>query len=192
MAEVNSSYDFILNPAKNQPLAGGGGKRTKILLMIIVVVVLAIGAVLAYSFISGRGKASNKSLITIAQKQTEIIRIAGIGKQKATSPDTKALAAIIESSVTSSEVQFANLIKAKGGKTTPQILTEAKDPFADTKLNSASVNNTFDDTFKEVITAKLEDYQLALKTLFDQTTANNEKQFIVNASNQVAVILNKK
>lgn len=186
-----SQYDFIMNPSKPVRL-GGGNKKTKILIIIIAVVTLITLGAFAYSLISSSGQTEATGFVSLAQKQTEIIRIAAIGNEKSTSIDTKVLAIATELSFTSSQAQFTKIIKDSGTKVTPALLGGAKDALADTKLSSASSSGAFDQAFNEVLTAKLTDYQVTLKSVQASSTSTKEKQLLQTSLAQVNTILNTK
>jgi predicted outer membrane protein len=186
----NSQYDFIMNVDKKPRLTTG--KKTRHLLIIIIVLLIATGGAIAYSMLAGTGKSSTVNLVSLAQKQTEIIRITDIATQKSANPDTKALASTIGYTATSNEIELEKLIKSGGTKLNAQTLAGARDTLADTKLNTAGLNNTFDPIFREVITAKLTDYQSALQEAFTQTSDANVKKFLSSSYDQITLILNSK
>ncbi len=187
---LTGQYDFIMNPGK--PQRAPGSKKFRTLLIIVGALVLLILAIVAYSVISSSGQGTATGLVSLAQKQTEIIRIAAIGKEKSTNVDTKVLANITELSFTTTQQQFTTIIKGRGTKVTPALLGGAKDALVDTKLSAASSSASFDQAFNEVLTAKLTDYKLALKNAQAEAASNTEKQALTSSLAQVNTILNTK
>lgn len=182
-----SQYDFILN-ADKKPAAPSGSKKTRRLLIIIAVLVVATIGALLYSFSAGPSTPSSEGLAGIAQKQTEILRIAEIGQKKATSPDTKTFIATVSYSLTTAQQQSTAMLKKSSTKVN---LAGGKDPLVDTRLNTASLNNTFDQTFNEVMQAQLTDYQTALKSAVAGAKSTKEKDLLNAELKQIGIILHK-
>lgn len=176
----NNPYDFIMGSPAGPPQKGvkglDGNKRGRIILVAIVTVVVLIIGIVIMGIIKGSGDKTVPGLISIAQQQTEIARIAAIGAQKARSTDTKNFAMTTQVSLESDQLTTVALIKANKGKADTVILAGGKNTKTDALLTQAEQANKFDEVFKQKIQADLVAYQKLVKTTYDTAEGKKTKQ----------------
>lgn len=185
-------YDFIMNnqQQKRSILPGAGSsKRQRILLLAIGGMLLLIVFILIFSLIFGSGGGSKQRLAGIAKTQTELIRIAAIGTDKANNTDTKSLAVSVQLSLATDKAATLNQIKENGDKVGEKELAQGKNSETDAKLTAAEQNGTFDVVFTSTMRELLEDYQAELKSAFDSTSGNSTKQMLSDAYENAGSLL---
>ncbi len=189
-----NNYDFILNPEakkKKTPLLAGNNPKQRILIIAAVGGVLLIVFFIFMSVVFG-GKNSADSLLDLAQKQTEIIRVSDLGFRKAKSGVAKNLALntklTMQSSLNSTTERLAKL----GTKPKPKTLALQKNIRTDQTLTTAGLNNKFDTTLVETIQKLLNDYRAALKTTYDASNSQADKQLLNSSYQAVSLLLEQK
>lgn len=132
--------------------------------------------------------AQKQRLVQIAQMQTEIVRVAGIGAEKAVKPENQSRARAIRDGVGSSLDATIQLLGYRGETPTDETLAAAKNPETDTNLDKAAVYGIFDKTFEKLIDKQILDYQrLVLEA--DKAGNNSERKAMESAYNQANSIL---
>lgn len=139
------------------------------------------------SLVSGGGNGSQ--LLSLAQEQTEIIRVADLAanERAVRSSITQNLAANTSLSVSSSKIQTLALISGK--KPNEKTLALKKNSKTDALLTSAAANNQYDKVFTDTLTTKLKDYQAELKRLYTNTSNPKEKATLESAYNGTVILL---
>jgi hypothetical protein len=177
------NYDFIMSPApppkkslvplptnssllQRIAIAGGG-----LIILIIIIIVFA-------SLLKGGG--NNSALVSIAQQQNELIRIATLGTQQATDQSAKNFAQSTELSLTTEQQQLLTYLKTNGTKVSTKQLGLTKNAKTDTTLSAAQAASTFDSTFEQVMQSQLTSYAQSLKTTFGNTTGPKARQLLSN------------
>jgi hypothetical protein len=186
-------YDFILNnqPPKKSWFSGNSMKQ-RILIVVgggtaLLVVFMVIFAVL------GSSKQTNtQELVTITQQQSELIRISGIGVQKARSTTAKNLAITTQLSITSEQQALLATLKNQGRKLSSKDLALGKNSKNDTLLTQAEQNNRFDEAFVEEIQKELLDYQKNVKAAYQSATNTKVKQALQVQFKNASILANVK
>lgn len=163
------NYDFILNPQKpvkpKVPLAGSSTLQ-RVLIVVGVLTLLIILGVIVSSVLGAGSKEKTEGLLTVAEEQTELIRIATDGTLHTTSVTAQSLAQNVQASITSDNAALITYMKSNGQKVTPAQLALKHSKTTDVSLTAAQENNTYDTTFKDVIQTELTDYMVALQKVY--------------------------
>ena len=148
-------------------------------------VILIILFVVIFSLLSHAGSAQKQRLLETAQAQTELIRIATIGKDKASDLGVRSLAATTSLSVASEQQDVINALAKRGvkGNSLTKQLGTSKNTKTDTALDEAVANNRFDDTFLELINKQLNDYKRLLQSSSSGATVSEQKSLQVAVTN---------
>lgn len=177
-------YDFIYNspskPKSSLPLPGG--KMGRIIVVAVGLIILFILFFVIKSFLGSSDKAITQQYIEIAQRQTEIIRLASIAEQKGTSLETRSNAIITKASITSSQSSVTAVIQKKGvsPKELSKQLTASKNAKSDATLAEAEKNNRFDETYSELIAAEITNYKKQLNAA--ASGASKSEKTVLEAS----------
>ncbi len=173
-------YEFIMNPGapkKKGMLAAGGSTGQRVMIVIGLVVFLLIIFVLFLSFLSG-GKDSSQKLLGLAQEQTEMLRISDVGIIKARESTAKDLAVDTRLTIQTDHNNTVDRLSKLGKKANAKELGLKRSSQTDQALDSAAINNKFDEEFIKIIQAQLTAYRTNLKDAFDSTSSKVEKEFL--------------
>lgn len=186
---TSNPYDFITSPTNTS--AGGfrsDNKKQRILLVAVAAIVVIFLFVVVSTLLGNAGKAQTQKLTELAQTQTELARIAGIGSTKAGSLETKSLAINAQLSLISSRQDTINILKKRGVKLKDKQLAASRNSKTDALLQDAGVNNRFDQTFTETIQTKLASYQKQAKSVYSSSTPAEQKT-ILPSINSIGLLL---
>jgi hypothetical protein len=168
-APSNNPYEFIMNPQKPKKppvLIGGNSTMQRILVVVGGLIVLVILAVVVSSLLTAGSKEKTAGLLTVAQDQTELIRIATDGTQHATTLPGQSLAQNVRASITSDNAALLDYMAKNGQKVTPIQLAAKQSKTTDATLASALENSTYDSAFKDIIQTELQSYSTALQKAY--------------------------
>jgi hypothetical protein len=184
-------YDFIINghqKKKRSFLPSNNSPKDKMLFMVAGIgIVLAVLALVIMVFFSGGG--ASAGLTTVAQKQTEVIRISNVGSQKARSTKTVALAENTLVTTTTAQQETIAYIKKKGKAPTTKTLALGANKQSDIKLATAERAGQYDEVFTSIIKADLNSYQQELASAYKASNSKTEKALLQKQYNQVVVLL---
>lgn len=186
-----TQYDFIMNDApKKKGLFsfGGFGGRQRILAIIIAVGVGLCVVVLLFSLLTG-GSNTTTELVSLAQEQTELIRVANVGIDKARTTEGKNLAVTASLSVTSSRTKVMALLAKQHKKLKDKQLALKQSANTDKALETAALNNRFDETFIQTMNDSLQKYQAHLKQIYDMSKSKSEKEVLNEAYGGAALMI---
>ena len=187
----NNNYEFIMNPpgkAKKSLIPRGETAKQRLLIALAGGGVLLIVIILGISTLLG-GKNNADSLLDIAQRQAEIIRVSELGYTKADSLVVRNLAITTKLTIQTSQKQTVERLNKLGVKVKDKDLALKKDSQTDQTLTTAGLNNTFDKTFTEIILSSLNDYRAEVKKLFSSTTNQTEKQLLAASYDGTGLLL---
>lgn len=186
----NTSYDFILKteePEQKPLLSRLNKKRLLIFMAVIATCLITLGIVM--SSLNAKADAAQKQrLVQIAQLQTEIVRVAGIGAEKAVKPENQSRARAIRDGIGSSLDTTIKLLGFRGETPTDETLAATKNPETDTSLDKAAVYGTFDRTFEKLIDKQILDYQRVVLAA-DKAGNTSERKAMESAYNQANSML---
>jgi hypothetical protein len=182
-----NDYDFILGGGQSPGSYQNPGDKKKRLL-----VVLGGGAVLlmvfaiVFSLIFGGGDKNTAALVSLAQRQTELMRVADIGIEKSRGSASQNLAVTTKLSVASSQNELLPLV---GRKVPPKELSLNQNSKIDEQLTAAEQNNRFDEEFTEIINSELTDYAGALQQAIDATPGKATRAALLSAYQNTQLLL---
>ncbi len=183
-----SQYDFITNP--NQPkkkLFAGGSKLVLIALGLGVFTFVIL--ILALVFGGGAGSDSDQ-LLRIGRQQSEVLRIAAVGDDKAGQTATKSYAKSIQLTLTSQQIQLTNYLETnENQKVNQSQLAATGNAEADQRLNAAASDGRFDDTFTLVMNESLKKYQSDLQNSFLSLNKEASGQLLAQFYEEIELIV---
>lgn len=190
----NNPYDFIMND-NNAPKRGmfswlnNSSKNARLAIFVGGLVALLIIIIMFVSLLSSAGKSQTESLISLAQEQAEIVRVANIGVEKANSQDTKNLASTALSNMESAEFQTVSLLASNGHKLDTKKLALKQSSETDSQLEEATNNNSFDETFTKIVETQLKAYRLHVQSLYGTSKNDIEKSILSSQFSSVSIFL---
>lgn len=192
-----SQYDFIMNGGQPQPKSklslpkGNGSKTQRILILVGGGAVLLVLILMAFSLLTAGSKGQTEQLLTLAQEQTELIRVAGLAQsEKAVrSSSTQVLAANTSLALQSSNKEVLALLTKAKVKTDDKILALKKSSKTDLALEEAAQNNQYDDVFTGILRTDLKAYQTHVKQLYSTSTNKAQKEVLDAAYRGTTILL---
>lgn len=176
-------YEFITNPQKPTKNNLFSGMNNKVLMIAAVLLGITV-IVLIFAVVFGSQVSNKDQLISLAKKQNELVRVAGIGEEKARTTEAKNLAATAKLTFSSQQQPLLDTlakqgIKLKGKQLNASTQEEIDNKnAADKKLTEAEQNNRFDDVFLVVLRTQLAEYQKDLKAAYDNTSNKSIKNML--------------
>jgi hypothetical protein len=179
-----SQYDFIMNhgqkPKKGlmPSLPTGNSKKQRIILMSGLGLGLFVGLIIVSMLLSSAGKNATQPLVSIAQQQQEIIRVADLGTRSARASATSALAETTELTTTSGQQKTITYLTQKRRKVSTKELAAKQNTQTDAAFKTATANGDFDETFITTIAKLLTDYRTSLSKQYDASNNKTEKTLL--------------
>lgn len=193
----HSTYDFIMNPEqpatpKKPLLPGSGGGAKSIAIRVGMVAGGLIVLLIIFNVVSGllSGNGNQAQYIAVVQDQHELVHLT--------------TAALEQEGISTSNVNFAatanlSLGTARGdmivylGKTgvkkiEPKILGQKISLQTDKQLADAAVASTYNQTFRELMKAKLQRYKLDLQQAYDKTEGPNGRKLLEDQFKQAELL----
>ncbi len=189
-------YDFIMNPGQPQKagpgklLSVGGGNSFIVKLVMIIggAIVLMIAVAILVNVLTG-SKTNTTDLVTLAQTQTEIARVAGEGAAQGTTDATKNVAISTQLTISTQQAQLSKYLASVGKKVSPKDLGLKKNAQTDTQLTEAQANSTYDLVFGQVLTNQLNGYESMLKQYYATATSNTVKSLLATDYQQAQLLV---
>lgn len=188
----HNPYDFIMSPDAHRAKSGfslGTGNTVFIRLGIIlggVIVLFIIGAIIMSSLAP---KGAIPGLLSIAERQQEIVRVSTEAAKQAVTPDGQNFIANVELSITSSQQQTLALLSSHGVKPNAKELALDKSTATDTELANAAAANNYDATATQNLVSQLQAYESLLQSTYKLTTSNNAKSLLQSEFNGTDLLL---
>lgn len=164
----NPNFDFMLKDAPAAKRGSAMPTLPKPLVIGIGVFLVIIVLIVISSLMSGRKNGSLQPYINVLAREQEILRVTDLAQQQLQlqDPQTQALAATVNSSLSSDQSQLSALLAQNKIKPTPLQLAADTDKTVDAALQSATQNNTLDDAYISYLRGALSKYEAELQTAY--------------------------
>jgi len=175
----HNPYEFIMNeksPRKTGLFPPMGSKTARIVVFAVGLIVLLILGLVVWSLLASSGKGDEKLHLQLSQQQTELIRIANIGVEKAKTNEVKNLATITSQSLTTDLLTLTSIQKKQGIKLDKKEIALGKNKKNDTALSEAEQKNNFDVVLSQILVRDLAAYQKSLRELQSNSNSKTESQ----------------
>lgn len=191
-APTQNPYDFIVNPGKpTKPSRIGNlnflqNKLVKYILIGFAAILLLI---IAIDVISGGGP-NPAPFQTVAEDQTEVLRVASLAAQQTTMGQASFNCAVTIQATLNSNLGLLLSVAASDGL---QINTKQLSAFDDATttqdLSNAANNGNYDSVFLGIMQTYLANYQKALKLAYDDSTYTNMRLLLRNEYNSASLLI---
>lgn len=183
-------YEFITNPEKSsqRQINFGNTPQQRMLIIGVGLVFLIIVFIFLFSILNRASNAQKDKLISLAQTQTEIVRVAKIAEDQSDNLDTRAFAVNTKLTLQSDLQDTEQSLAKRGVKLKDKTLALKKDESIDKKLEEAANNNQFDETFVPLVQDKLRQYQSMAKEVYNGA-ASSEKPIVRQNYEDVVLLL---
>jgi hypothetical protein len=186
--ENAGQYDFIVN---NGTPANRPNPKTMFLFIggTVVLVIALVWFIL--SLFLGGNSGSSAPLVTIAQEQTEIARIATAAAQSnhLTSQDTRNFTRNTQLTISSDNTDLLALLKTDGKKLDEKQLGLKRSATTDSTLEAANSSGTYDSTLTGILQTQLKAYQTSIKQAYATSTSNKEKSLLNSEYDHATLLL---
>lgn len=175
----SNQFDFIMNPQKPQKkgLIPPMSPKQRMFAFIGVGGVGLILILMLASLLFGGSPSGTESTVAIAQQQTEIVRIASLGNQKAGGTQAKTLAALTASTISSDQKKTIDYLAKQNRKVKEKELRLKEDKKADADLTAAESNGRFDEVFTRILIEKLNAYKQDLQSYYSELGPSGKALF---------------
>ena len=191
--QTTSEYEFILSPQQKHR-AGNYAQppKKRLILSALFITGVFIIIAIAFSIISSIGAPNTGDLKSLAAQQTEIARIADVGLDSATSPDTINTLISLRSIAISDRVQIQQYLQNNGSSLDASDVAAAQNADTDSVLAAAENTAGFDDVALNEITKLAEQYAQAVAIAIQSTPENavNRQSVLQVAAENIADFTN--
>ena len=185
-------YDYILNPPSNSSKPAAFNPKNKLLFSVLFVVGVLVLVVIVISIFSALTKKDYSSYISLAGKQTEIVRVADLGLTKARSTDTKNYIATIRQTIQSEKNETVKFLVKNKRKVNEKQLLLARNSETDKALAAAENSSTYDETLIRTINQLVTSYQKSAKDATKSPSGPSEKALATRIRSDTAILSNAK
>lgn len=188
-------YDFLNEPpaAKRGLLSGTTSKKQRTLVVVGGGLAILALITIILSVVFGGAPSNKEELLSLAQQQNELIRVADIGVSKARDAEAKDLAVSSKLTFISDQQPLLTALKAQKVKVSTKQLAATKNTKTDQQLTEAEQANNFDTVFIEILQSELSTYQKALKKAYDNpATGQKLKATLATQYKNASLIINAK
>lgn len=187
----SDQFSFITNPTPKKPALLGGDPFIK---RIAIIIGGAIGFMLVvwlvFSLLPG-GKTTKIDLLSLAETQQELVRVATLGNASAVQQDTKNMASNVLYTLQTQETATLGRLSKQGQKVSDKQLSLKQDATADQKLSVAKETSTFDTTFSALIQQDLQSYAATVKSLSTTATKQQDVDLYSNYYQQTQLLISQ-
>jgi len=175
---IQNPYDFILSTPSGAPrktyLPKAKNKNGRILLIAALLAVLLIGTIIVAGLLH-KPDPNTTSLLSLAETQHEINRIADAGLRQLGGQNLKNSAITTDLASLSQQNKTVAYLNSQRIKVTIAQLGVKKNSTVDTQLTAATQNNTYDMVFGQIMQHELLSYENELKTDYPKLTGTNAR-----------------
>lgn len=188
----NNPYEFIMSPQKPPKkrfhLGGGNLAMTVALFAGGALIFMIVVAILLNTFAPQK---VSGDLTTMAQVQTELIRVADKGAKTGTQQVTKNLAITIQFSMNTQRKEMLAFMAKRGVTVNDKELVLKQNATTDQELASARTTSTFDSVFTGIMQDELTAYANDLKTIYSNATSKSEKELMSDYYEQTQLLISQ-
>lgn len=184
---TSSPYDFIMSSSNGPSAPKMKSGSSKLVFLGIGGVLVVIGIVLA--FVLSSGNSATPQLVSIAQQQSEIARVADLNFTELDSSSVKNFAINTNLTMQSTQTNYLKFLSSNGASVDSKSLAGGKSSQTDTTLEAAAANGTLDSATKTELVTELQAYQQTLKTAYDETTSTVAKAEFKRLFDEAALLL---
>lgn len=184
-------FDFIVNAKpKGSNWLLAAPLKTRIFVVVGGFIALLLVAWIVIALLSG-GTSSPDRLVSVAQQQIELTRVAKSAADNLQSPSIKNLASNIKLSMMSDDQALLAYITATGSKPDDKVLALGKNAATDQLLASAVTSGTYDQTYLSIAKNQLNTYALELKQAFNTASSTKERTLLSNAYSHAQLLIDQ-
>lgn len=147
--------------------------RLLVVVGIVFIVIVLFGFI--FRMVGSNPNFDKASMLSIAQDQTELIRLTSLGTESSTSQKLKNFSVTARMSLKSDQQQLLTYLSESGYSPDPKQLPLKQDPATDNQLSAAVSSSTFDVTYDGIMERALQNYMTNLSNAYDSSGENTQK-----------------
>lgn len=166
-------------PPRKSMLGGGSSMAVRILVVVGGLFVLMIIAVILMQVIGGGSSKFNKdAMLSVAQDQTELVRLGERGTQDGVTDTVKNFAVTTSLSIKSEQTTLLEYLAENGYEPNEKTLLLKQSAETDTRLDEAKSSSTFDTVYTSTMKQSIEAYKQDLTTAYNSAKNDNAKSVL--------------
>ncbi len=187
-----SPYDFIINPPTQPkktliPKIGGSSFAKKLILivggaLILIIIMWIVGTII------GGSDVNEDDIVSLAQSQQEIARVAEQGEQSG-DQTIKNLAKSTQLTMSSQKQEWLQFLSERGVEVDDRRLELKKNDASDQRLTAALSTNTFGAAFLEIMGIYFNDYLALLEADFTKSSDTEQQELISKHYQQTRLLV---
>ena len=181
-------------PVSRQKKKFGIGGLDPLVVKIIFILGIAFAVIVVMAIVvnlAAPKRLGNADLISLAQTQQEIIRVADAGNAGAVRQTTKNLAITTEYTLRTQQAALLDTLAKQGVKVKDKELGLKQDASTDLKLKEAQQTSTYDTTFSQIIEDELRSYANNVSALHDRTASESQRDFLSTNFTQAQLLISQ-
>lgn len=175
---------------KRSPI--GNSKTTRIIIFVAGLAVLVIAALIFVSVLSSKSQQPVEEMISVVQKQSELINLADTGTKKARTTEALNLAYTTKLSLETDQRTLGSYIATQKRGFSASKYTSLKNAQIQAALVKAEQSNSFDETFLKLLNQELTSYKASIKRAYDNATSTKAKTVLSDTYNHATALAPKK
>jgi hypothetical protein len=180
-------YDF-LNSSPQRGL-NAVSQKTRIIQVAVGLAILLVLFIVFMSVLSSSSDGPKKALLELNAAQSDLIELTALADTKARDGALRSQAAMINQTVKTHSAGTLALLQQYGGSKKPD---KEVAPYRDTmfkdQLTKAETANTFDTTYREILSARLGEYRGKLNNAYGAITAAAPQKELSDYYRQVEIL----
>lgn len=180
-------YHFILNP--EQPKGPSSVGRPVGILFIVGAVAVVIILLVVILNIARGGGTDSKPLLTVAQEQQEIGRVAGLDIDQLPDGNIKNFVLTTKLTMSTDSASYTSYLGKHGVKVSQKQLALGKNATTDAELANAISTNSLDTTLQSILQNELQQYQTDLAKAYRSTSGTATRTVLKQLNNNAQLLL---
>lgn len=159
------------------------------LLFIVGAIVVVIVLLLVILNIAQSGGSNKQPLITVAQDQAEIERVAALDLQQVKDQSVNNFATTTQLTMATDSSSYTSYLAKHGIKISKKQLAQGTNSATDAQLASAITSNTLDSTLRTALQNELKQYQADLAKAYKSSTTQSTRAVLTQLNKNADLLL---
>ena len=169
----------------------GPNQKTIILFVVGAAALVVILALIIFSLAFGGKGGSTAPLVSLAQQQTEMARIAKLANDsnQLSSQDARNFSRTTQLTLTSDKAELVSFLARNGKKLNTKQLGAKQSAATDSALSAAGASGTYDSTLTGILQTQLKTYQSNLTQAYNGASSASEKALLKTEFTNATLLL---
>lgn len=169
-------YDFLNDKTPAKKSFAATTKKGRIIQVVVIAALLFLVFGVLYSLVLSKDTGPKTPLLQLSAAQTDLIELTALGEKNARDSALKTQSQNILLTVTTQNKETNTLLASYGvTKKLSKATSEYRDTSFKPKLETALQTNTFDDTYRTILSDRLGAYRAKLKNAYSALDSTKQK-----------------